>query len=86
MPEIVSCSAGCKRETEIPDDGRNPDGWERLQITGRWRCMECTRQLRAANEVEGAPYVAGVDTLPPASIGALKKLADAPPLHEKVKP
>jgi len=84
--EVVVCSAGCKRSVELPQDGTTPPGWEQLQITNRWRCMQCYRELDAGNSMQGTQSAFTPDPLPADSIGALKKLPDAPPLHEKVKP
>lgn len=83
---VIVCSAGCKRTAILPEDGRMPDGWDFLAITNRWRCVQCWRDLNAAATLPGAPSADTPDTLPPDSIGALKKLPEPPPLHEKVKP
>lgn len=81
----VSCSAGCKRTAELPNDANPPPGWEQLEIaSGRYRCMHCWRELNAARELEGTPSAFAPDPLPPKSIGALKKLPEPPPLREDV--
>lgn len=81
-PDPVSCAAGCKRTADNPEQA----GWTCLQITGRWRCGQCERELWAARNTPGAPPRNEPDTLPPDSLGALKKLPEPLPLHEKVKP
>lgn len=85
MTNEVVCSAGCKRSTVLTPEGTAPAGWEQLPLSGRFRCMQCFRELDAAQRVTGAPHDPGVDLLPPQSIGALKKLREPPELHEKVK-
>lgn len=82
----IHCSAGCGAHAFLNDDGTLPPGWEQLQITARVRCMPCTRSLVAANDLQGTPAEFSPDTLPPQSIGGLKKLPEMPALHEKVKP
>lgn len=86
MAEEVACSAGCKRTAALPEDGTSPPGWEQLPISGRWRCPHCYRELIAARGHIGNDSNPGTDTLPPGSIGALKKLPETITLHEKVKP
>lgn len=86
MAQEIACSTGCKRTALLPENGNPPDGWEQLQITSRWRCPHCYRELTAANYIPGTPSEFKPDTLPPGSIGALKKLPEAPPLREEVKP
>jgi hypothetical protein len=82
-PDPVSCAAGCKRTAQDPEKA----GWSCLQITsGRWRCGDCERELWQARNMPGTEASYTPDTLPPDSIGALKKLPEPLPLHEKVKP
>lgn len=82
----VYCSAGCKKSFVPPPDGTCPPGWEQLPLTNRWRCMECFRSLQEAQKYPGTPAKFEPDPLPKDSIGALKKLPEPPPFHEKVKP
>lgn len=82
----VVCSAGCKRTGVMGADEQLPPGWEMLQITGRLRCPDCYRELKAAQDFRGAPAGFSPDPLPKTSIGGLKKLPEMPPLHEGVKP
>ena len=84
MSDIV-CSAGCKRVGVLADDGTPPPGWDCLQITGRYRCPHCGRELAAASSMPGTPSRFEPDPLPADSIGALKKLPEPPPLREEVK-
>lgn len=81
---MIGCAGGCGKKVEA----RTVDtsGWSFLEITGRWRCGECERNLAFAASTTGAPHQPGADTLSPHSIGALKKLPERQPLHEKVKP
>jgi len=47
----IYCNDGCKRgmlPTEIESSG-----WQLLQITQRYRCVDCCRELREANERHG---------------------------------
>lgn len=44
-PDLISCSAGCKRAVEEPEKV----GWEFLPISRRWRCPDCTRELDQVN-------------------------------------
>jgi hypothetical protein len=81
----ISCSAGCKRTGVLDENGSPPAGWDRLQITGRYRCPTCGRELTAANHITGTPAAFSPDPLPASSIGALKKLPEPPPLREEVK-
>lgn len=88
-PLEVSCSAGCKRSTALDPESGMPaaPGWEYLSITGRWRCPACYRELADVNTNGGAVQSNDApDTLPRDSIGALKKLPEPVPLHEKVRP
>lgn len=77
---MIGCAGGCGRKT--PADDIEQSGWSRLDITGRYRCGECNRVLLHASTTEGAPPRDEVDTLPPASRGALKELRPMPPLKE----
>ena len=47
--DTIVCSAGCKR-TVLDTDSALAAGWERLPISGRWRCPNCYRELKAINE------------------------------------
>lgn len=47
--DAINCTDGCGRS--VPDVAEaNAQAWSLLQITGRWRCPQCSRQLRAINE------------------------------------
>jgi len=81
---MVGCAGSCGRE--IQSAAVEKSGWSYLHITGRWRCGACERDLARAAHADGAPARVDADTLPPHSIGALKKLPESQPLHEKVKP
>jgi hypothetical protein len=80
---MIGCAGGCDKKIAVSDV--DSSGWSYLHITGRSRCGACERALLAASKVTGAPHRPGADTLPPHSIGALKKLPVPSPLHEKVK-
>lgn len=48
-PVEYVCAAGCKRVEFVPADDINiPPGWVHLEITNRYRCGTCTRELAAA--------------------------------------
>lgn len=79
----IGCAGGCGKKADPEDIERL--GWSFLHITGRWRCGECERDLARAAHAEGGPPRIEADTLPPHSIGALKKMPERQPLHEKVK-
>jgi hypothetical protein len=81
---MVGCAGGCGKKIAAADV--ESSGWSFLHITGRHRCGTCERELGIAASTAGAPPRQQADVLPPHSIGALKKLPEAPPLHEKVKP
>ena len=81
MTQAIFCAAGCK--SSVADlSAAESAGWSCLQITSRWRCGTCERVLRTVQSV--ALNSTRPDLLPPHSIGALKKLPEAVPLHEKV--
>lgn len=65
---MISCSAGCKRQVEDPAQA----GWWFLEISSRWRCGACDRELRAASEITGMHGDSG-DALSKDSRGALSK-------------
>ena len=44
----VYCNDGCKRGVE-PEELES-SGWQWLPITNRYRCVECWRSLKKANE------------------------------------
>ena len=81
---MIGCAGGCGYSL-LPED-LEISGWSYLPTTGRYRCAACDRVLLAASTMSGAPHDPGIDNLPPHSIGALKKLPEPLPLHEKVKP
>lgn len=60
-------AAGCWNEEEALDRI-----WQHLEISNRWRCIDCARALRAAAGVRG-PADATIDSLPLTSRGALPK-------------
>lgn len=70
----------------MQENGAPPNGWEYLEITGRYRCPTCFRELKEARDHKGTESAFVPDTLPKDSIGGLKKLAKPIELHEKVKP
>lgn len=41
----VRCADGCGKAVEKPE----AHGWTRMEITGRYRCPVCMRQLDAIN-------------------------------------
>jgi hypothetical protein len=45
----IPCSAGCKRS--VPAADILGSGWYYLEITGRYRCPTCTRELVAAGKL-----------------------------------
>lgn len=47
-PDPISCAGGCKRSVEDAAAATRA-GWEYLQISRRWRCMNCWRELQAVN-------------------------------------
>lgn len=47
-PPTIPCSAGCKRRW-LADD-IEASGWERLPITGWYRCPDCTRELTEVSD------------------------------------
>jgi len=49
QPEPIACSSGCKN-TQPSAEAATAAGWERLPITGRWRCPECWRELLGVNK------------------------------------
>ena len=53
MTDSIVCSAGCKRQAH-DDDAALALGWEVLPITTRWRCLDCTRELRHASSLTGS--------------------------------
>lgn len=75
---MIGCSGGCGLAVLDPVLA----GWERLEITGRYRCGECTRKLEAMRHLPGTHSEYKPDTLPPHSRGALKELPLMPPLKE----
>lgn len=78
---VYICAGKCGKEVAI--DQIDSVGWQRLEVVGRYRCGECTRALAKMGTAPGAPCEDGVDPLNPHDIGALKKLPERPPLHEK---
>lgn len=84
MSDAIGCAGGCGKTVSAKD--LDTCGWTVLQITGRRRCGECDRALARVANAPGAPPRNEPDKLPPTSIGALKKLPEPLPLHEKVKP
>lgn len=84
MSNGIGCAGGCGKSVRAEDV--DTCGWTFLQITGRRRCGDCDRALARVANTSGGPSRDEPDTLPPTSIGALKKLPEPLPLHEKVKP
>lgn len=76
----VICSGGCKRQTD------DPSSWVRLELTGRYRCHDCDRELVVMSKASGTESSYQPDPLPPESRGALKELRQPPPLKESVRP
>lgn len=81
---MIGCAGGCGKA--VLPDMLATSGWTLLQITGRYRCGECDRNLAFASIATGAPAGDQADTLPPDSRGALKELPQRPALREGVKP
>jgi hypothetical protein len=81
---MIGCAGGCG--LAIFSDDLKSSGWSYLQITKRWRCGACERELVRMSTTEGAPPRLDVDKLDPTSMGALKTLPERPPLREVVKP
>lgn len=77
----VFCAGGCKTSVPSPEKA----GWSFLQITGRWRCGACEGALWRASTQPGVQPTTdeGLDPLPRTDRGALKKIPERPPLHEK---
>lgn len=51
MADQLVCSSGCKRTaTDLAD--ASSKGWSLLEISQRWRCPTCTRELEAASQGE----------------------------------
>lgn len=48
-PDPIPCSAGCKRSVADMAEAL-AKAWTFLQITNRWRCPACTRELEEANK------------------------------------
>ncbi len=84
MSDAIGCAGGCGKTVTVAD--LSSCGWTVLQVTGRIRCGECDRALARVASAPGVPSRNEPDNLPPTSIGALKKLPERQPLHEKVKP
>lgn len=82
--QMIGCAGGCGKKTAAETVEKS--GWSCLEITGRYRCGECGRDLVRAAGSAGTSPRSDVDNLPPRSIGALKQLPVRQPLHEKVKP
>ncbi len=61
-------------------------GWTYLETTKRYRCGACVRALEAASKFTGTSLAASVDTLPPYSIGGLRKATADTILPPSVKP
>lgn len=80
----IRCTGACGREVAAKDMERS--GWSYLQITGKWRCGPCGRELMQVSTQGGGHEQDADQPLPPDSIGALKKLPERPPLRESVKP
>lgn len=74
----IGCAGGCGRKTLAA--GIEQSGWSCLEITGRYRCGECSRVLLHASTAPGAPPREEVDRLAPTDRGALKELRPTPPL------
>ena len=45
----VGCAGGCGLKSNNPE----ALGWARLEITGRYRCGDCTRALAAVSKLGG---------------------------------
>ncbi len=79
---MIGCRGGCGAKWLAAEIEKS--GWDRLELTGAYRCFSCTRALAAASTAVGTWPSDAADPLPATSIGALKKLPERPPLHEKV--
>lgn len=47
-PEPIRCCDGCKREVADMDEAL-AKAWHFLEISKRWRCPQCARELVEAN-------------------------------------
>lgn len=66
---------GCRDEcgAKVADEkAANLGGWSYLEISKAYRCPSCWRSLRAAAGLIGTDGET-TDTLPPGSLGAIKK-------------
>jgi len=70
-PRYISCSGGCKA-LHLADE-IDKSGWTFLEISGRYRCGACERELHAASFIPGTEPGEFVDALPADSRGALPK-------------
>lgn len=59
----VSCTDGCGR-TLLDAETAGRSGWHSLQITGRWRCPACARELASANAPGNHPPIVPLEQLP----------------------
>jgi hypothetical protein len=47
--DAIVCRDGCKRS--LPDmDAATQAGWHYLSLQSKWRCPDCARELREAND------------------------------------
>lgn len=78
---MIGCSASCGKR--VPADQIEHVGWQRLAITGRYRCGDCSRALLNVESAVLNDHLP--DPLPKDSLGALKKLPEQPELKETVR-
>lgn len=48
-PATISCAGGCKREWPAAHIAKS--GWDLLPISGRYRCIQCWKELQQVNGV-----------------------------------
>lgn len=81
---MIKCTDECGREIASPEDASQA-GWTWLEITGRYRCPTCHRELVAIMNYVAAASVDFVDMLPKESLGALVDISKTPVLPPVVK-
>lgn len=71
VPEL-RCHDACGAVV-ADEDAATAAGWSYLHALQSWRCGACARALYEASVIKGTEPVPFTDTLPPSSIGALKR-------------
>lgn len=85
MADDIGCSAGCRRMARDIDHAASL-GWDCLPITNRWRCPDCTRELRQVNAQAGGDPVCVVQpvvVVAPAAVVVDQAPADDPYLQTR---